>query len=109
MIDSQSIIHVLQILMSEKAGEELKLFFIDEKCEHACEHAVIWANDDSFPISILNSGCPSNSDWDGDPEIIKLLQSMAQAGYCVMLCPREVDDETHYNSENQDYKLIIRG
>lgn len=104
MVDSQSILHVLQALLSEEAGEEMELHFIDKDTEHA----VIWAKDSAFPLDILNTGCPSDNDFSGDPEIVKFIHEMQKNGYKVQFISREQGDETDFEDvSHQDFKLVI--
>lgn len=68
----------------------------------------IWADDDSFPKSVINTGTPGSETWEGDHEVLDAFRAVESAGCSIEMKGREIGDETGYTgSYALDFKLII--
>lgn len=68
----------------------------------------IWADDDSFPKCVINTGTPGSETWEGDHEVLEAFRAVESAGCRIEMKGREIGDETAYaGSPTLDFKLII--
>jgi len=104
MVDLKSTVYALQNTLALQSGEDIFIYFSNEKPIHAS----IWAKNNNFPLDILNAGSPQNDLWDGDNSVVQLITDMEITGFSIHLIPREVGDETGFVSLHQDFKLVIR-